>query len=276
MRWARTALWTAAAAEWLREPGRGAGRSPPTSPSIRPRCTAARTTSCGSTACCRGTSLEHQVRQGSRRQLDEQRDCAGRRAVQQLRPGRRVVGNADAGAQLAHGQRDQHRLRAEQLCVRGQDDFAYSDYYRSVAGIDPPLKPFGAIPIRRSSRSRRSTNGRICRTGVHRRQPGQSRCLQLATAQGRALPTANWNKRWSGQDDLSITRGRHNLKFGFYTEFTLKTEPGSSNYMGNFDFGSSATNPLDTGYPLRERAPGRLSELHGAVDQIGITMRIDF
>ncbi len=51
------------------------------------------------------------------------------------------------------------------------------------------------------------------------------------------MPAANRNDRWSFQDDLSITHNRHNFKFGFYTEYTLKTEPGSDDYMGNFDFG---------------------------------------
>jgi len=68
------------------------------------------------------------------------------------------------------------------------------------------------------------------------------------TRTDRVLPAANWNRRWSMQDDLSWTQGRHNLKFGFYTEYTLKTEPQSPDYMGNFNFGSVATNPLDTGY----------------------------
>jgi hypothetical protein len=132
---------------------------------------------------------------------------------------------------------------------RAADDFDYRSYYRSVVGLDPPrLKAFGAhtdppeiqepqvdewpyLPVM-------SFNGGT-RTNL-------ATFNSLSTG-GRAVPTANWNRRWSFQDDLSMTTGRHNMKFGFYTEWTLKTEPGSSNYMGNFEFGHNADNPLSTG-----------------------------
>jgi hypothetical protein len=133
---------------------------------------------------------------------------------------------------------------------RAADDFDYSQYYRSVAGIDPPrLKGFGAYTdppiIKEPQVDEWPYLPQLAFAGGNRSNLGAFNSL---TAQGRAVPTANWNRRWSVQDDLSMTRGRHNLKFGFYTEFTLKTEPGSANYMGNFDFGSTATNPLDSGY----------------------------
>jgi hypothetical protein len=41
--------------------------------------------------------------------------------------------------------------------------------------------------------------------------------------------------------------GRHNLKMGVYLEYNKKTEPGSADYMGNYDFGHDANNPLSTG-----------------------------
>ena len=44
-----------------------------------------------------------------------------------------------------------------------------------------------------------------------------------------------------------MTRGRHNFKFGFYTEWTSKTEPGAQNYMGNYNFGHDAQNSFSTG-----------------------------
>ena len=64
---------------------------------------------------------------------------------------------------------------------------------------------------------------------------------------GWTLPAANRNLRWSLNDDLSWTRGRHNMKFGFYAEWASKTEPQSTNYMGNYAFGHNAQNPLSTG-----------------------------
>jgi outer membrane receptor protein involved in Fe transport len=51
--------------------------------------------------------------------------------------------------------------------------------------------------------------------------------------------------RASFDDALSITRGRHNMKFGFSTELDHKTEPGSANY-GNYSFNDDVNNPLRT------------------------------
>ena len=64
---------------------------------------------------------------------------------------------------------------------------------------------------------------------------------------GRVMPAANRNNRWQFQDDITKAMGRHSFKFGAYFELDSKTEPGTTNYMGNFNFGSATTNPLDTG-----------------------------
>jgi hypothetical protein len=61
------------------------------------------------------------------------------------------------------------------------------------------------------------------------------------------IPRENENSRYTIQNDLSLTKGRHNLKFGVFFEHDTKTEPGSSNYAGTYAFGHSATNPLSTG-----------------------------
>jgi hypothetical protein len=61
------------------------------------------------------------------------------------------------------------------------------------------------------------------------------------------LPRWNENYRYTFQDDLSLTKGRHNFKFGFFTERNSKTEPGSPDYAGVYAFGHSADNPLSTG-----------------------------
>jgi hypothetical protein len=60
------------------------------------------------------------------------------------------------------------------------------------------------------------------------------------------LPRLNISARGSWADDLSITKGRHNIKMGVYLEYDHKTEPGSTNYLGNFNFGHDANNPLNT------------------------------
>ena len=61
------------------------------------------------------------------------------------------------------------------------------------------------------------------------------------------IPRLNLSGRFYFSDDLSMTRGRHNFKMGMSLEYNRKTEPGSPDYMGNFDFGHNANNPLSTG-----------------------------
>ena len=80
---------------------------------------------------------------------------------------------------------------------------------------------------------------------------GQSRANLASYAPGRAanriLPAANRNDRWTFTNDLSWTRGRHNMKFGFLAEWASKTEPLSPDYAGTYAFGHNAENPLSTG-----------------------------
>ena len=66
------------------------------------------------------------------------------------------------------------------------------------------------------------------------------------------------------------TRGRHNLKFGVFTERDSKTEPGSANYTGVYNFGHSADNPLSTSNGYANALLGvytTYSELDNRVDR---------
>jgi hypothetical protein len=139
------------------------------------------------------------------------------------------------------------------MAARGDKAYDYRDWYRSALGVDPPrLEPFGPyrdppglgydqsdeypyVPIMGFGGGSRS--GLLGNYG-----PGGG-----GGAGNRTLPAANRNDRWSFQDDLSWTRGRHNFKLGFSTEWASKTEPLSPNYMGNYQFGHNAQNPLSTG-----------------------------
>jgi hypothetical protein len=144
----------------------------------------------------------------------------------------------------------------------GEHGYDPRDWYRSALGVDPPrLEPFGAyrdppglgyhqsdeypyVPMMAFSGGSRAgllgpANANGSGGGYN---PGASQY-----GGGWTLPAANRNLRWSFQDDLSWTRGRHNLKFGFYAEWASKTEPQSTNYMGNYNFGHNAQNPLSTG-----------------------------
>ena len=84
------------------------------------------------------------------------------------------------------------------------------------------------------------------------------------------LPRLNMSARGSWADDLSITKGRHNLKVGVYLEYNKKTEPGSTNYLGNYSFGDDANNPLNTGNGYANMLLGAFStytELTARVDK---------
>src|SRR5687768_3022301 len=134
----------------------------------------------------------------------------------------------------------------------GDYKYDYKEWWRPNIGVDPPrLEPFGEyreepglgydqadeypyVPIMGF------TGG--SRTGLlGNYNPGAS------APNGWTLPAANRNLRWSGQNDLSWTVGRHNMKFGAYVEWASKTEPQSVNYMGNYEFSHNALNPLSTG-----------------------------
>ena len=83
------------------------------------------------------------------------------------------------------------------------------------------------------------------------------------------LPRWNENYRYTFQDDLSMTRGRHNLKFGFFTERDSKTSPGSGGYTGTYDFGHNTDNPLSTGNGYANALLGvftSYSELNNRID----------
>lgn len=134
-------------------------------------------------------------------------------------------------------------------------DLSYDprDYWRQNLGVDPPrLEPFGAyreepglgyhqadeypyVPIMRFAGGSRAGL-------LNSYHPGAS-----GNNGGWTLPAANRNLRWSFQNDLSWTQGRHSFKFGVSTEWASKTEPQSVNYMGNYNFGHDALNPLSTG-----------------------------
>ena len=61
------------------------------------------------------------------------------------------------------------------------------------------------------------------------------------------LPRLNLSGRFCFNNDMSMTSGRHNIKMGVAVDYNRKTEPGSADYMGNFNFGHDANNPLSTG-----------------------------
>jgi hypothetical protein len=139
-------------------------------------------------------------------------------------------------------------------------DSDYTSLYRSSVGLDPPrLEPFG--PYRDSHLGRVQIDeypylpdmlfGGGTRASLATCSGGYSatQCPNGYRPSGNdgPLPRRNENYRFTFQDDLSWTKGRHSFKFGFFTERDSKTSPGSNEYAGVYNFGHSGDNPLSTG-----------------------------
>jgi hypothetical protein len=128
------------------------------------------------------------------------------------------------------------------------DDFDYTSLYRSTLNVDPPrFEPFAAYndPPRLSGIGEQVDEWpyapRFATSG------GNRSGLAGYRLSDEPIPRLNLSGRFYFNDDLSITRGRHNFKMGVSFEYNRKTEPGSADYMGNFNFGHDANNPLSTG-----------------------------
>jgi hypothetical protein len=76
---------------------------------------------------------------------------------------------------------------------------------------------------------------------------GNTLLLMRPAGSSGPLPKWNQNLRLTLQNDLSWTRGRHNFKFGFSLERNSKTEPGSVDYTGQYNFGHNSDNPISSG-----------------------------
>src|SRR5215218_311736 len=135
------------------------------------------------------------------------------------------------------------------------DDFDYRSLYRSTLNVDPPrFEPFAdySDPPKVSGIGEQVDEWpyapRFSTTGGNRANLANFRVANGSIQSAdEPLPRLNLSGRYYFNDDLSMTRGRHNFKAGVSLEYNRKTEPGSPDYMGNFDFGHNANNPLSTG-----------------------------
>ena len=128
------------------------------------------------------------------------------------------------------------------------DDFDYKSLYRSTLNVDPPrFEPFAEFSDPPQIR------------GIGKQTDEWPYAPRFATSGGNRgglagfrqadepIPRLNLSGRYYFNDDVSMTKGRHNFKAGVSLEYNRKTEPGSADYMGNFNFGHDANNPLSTG-----------------------------
>ena len=153
-------------------------------------------------------------------------------------------------------------------------DFDYTTLYASKLGINAPrLAPFGEFsdPPELAGFGGPQVDEwpyapRYTTSGGDR-----ANLAGYMTANGNLpLPRLNMSARGSWADDLSITRGRHNFKAGVYIEYDKKTEPGSADYAGNYNFSNDTNNPLNTGNGYANMLLGAFSsytELTARVDK---------
>jgi hypothetical protein len=139
----------------------------------------------------------------------------------------------------------------EMLFGVGHDNYGFyhttsdSQWFRTSSLNPPTLRPFptGALyenylPCATYSGGQASNPAYFTPGGQS--SPGPSCSL---------TPYKNFNDNYVFQDDLTKVVGRHSFKAGVFWEWNSKVEPSAgSTYYGNFNFGSTTNNPLDTNY----------------------------
>ena len=73
------------------------------------------------------------------------------------------------------------------------------------------------------------------------------------------FPFFGTNNIWNFSDNLSKIWGKHNLKAGFYLEYTTRNAARASAFNGTFSFDNNANNPLNTGHPFANAIIGTVN-----------------
>jgi len=161
------------------------------------------------------------------------------------------------------------------------NDYDYTQSFCATFGVCPPrIAPYGTYHGYNAPPQNAACSGTIDnkqldqypyfpvfttaggnRTGLAGYSPGISN--------GRVMPTCNHDRRYVVQNDLSTTKGRHTFKFGVYVENDETLAPiGATNYMGNYSFGSSSTNPLDSGNGYANMLLGVVTQYSEATNRV--------
>ncbi len=83
------------------------------------------------------------------------------------------------------------------------------------------------------------------------------------------FPFFGTNNIWNFSDNLSKIWGKHNLKTGFYLEYTTRNAARASAFNGTFSFNNNNNNPLNTGHPFSNALIGSVdsyTEANGKLD----------
>ncbi|HEY6400495.1 MAG TPA: hypothetical protein VI479_03750, partial [Blastocatellia bacterium] len=73
------------------------------------------------------------------------------------------------------------------------------------------------------------------------------------------FPFFGTNNIWNWSDNLSKVWGAHNLKAGFYLEYTTRNAARSSAFNGTFNFDNNVNNPENTGHPFANALIGSVN-----------------
>jgi carboxypeptidase family protein len=73
------------------------------------------------------------------------------------------------------------------------------------------------------------------------------------------FPFFGTNNIWNWSDNLSKIWGSHNLKAGFYIEYSTRNAARASAFNGSFNFDNNVNNPNNTGYPFANALIGQVN-----------------
>jgi len=73
------------------------------------------------------------------------------------------------------------------------------------------------------------------------------------------FPFFGTNNIWNVSDNVSKIRGSHNVKAGFYLEYTMRNAARASAFNGTFSFDRNTNNPFDTGNPFANALLGQVN-----------------
>ncbi|MCI0392509.1 MAG: carboxypeptidase-like regulatory domain-containing protein [Acidobacteria bacterium] len=73
------------------------------------------------------------------------------------------------------------------------------------------------------------------------------------------FPFFGTNNIWNYSDNISWVKGNHNLKAGFYFEYTTRNAARAAAFNGTFNFDRNVNNPLDTNHPFANALIGTVN-----------------
>ena len=140
-------------------------------------------------------------------------------------------------------------LVSEMLFGVGHDNYGFyhttpdSQWFRTSSLNPPTLRPFPTGPL--------YENYLPCAffSGGQAANPGYFTAGGQQGSGCQLTPYKNFNDNYVFQEDVTKVLGSHSIKAGLFWEWNSKIEPSAgATYYGNFNFGSTTNNPLDTNY----------------------------